>query len=893
MMKNNNSIQKPKSQDFETLLESFLAAQADEKDAGTFSYKGCTYVVPGHERSEKECRFSGLRFSLGARSFTPEKGEPARFFIDGQVGKSERFSLYMELTDCGDGDDCCPTAFYVYREGEPNPLAAHVGGQITGYYSQNDFSTLEAPLAPGYYFLLADGLVDDNEPAVFEAMGDYACLPFVVMESGDKLEHPAVLSARASRPKHTVEDGPWTSGQLRLQLCMSAPLQAGEELSAICYTEGWTEMAHDERMQAAAKRGEQTLNLHFRSDLIWMPGRYTVILSHNREPFASVAFDYRGETGVPCVCRQLEAEDAEFILAKSLATHPAWQRTREFAGMTKLRLQLAGLLPKSGYNTFCQEQHLAELRENVYAAVSADVSFHARRLAYCLPKMLDYCTTESRQVDCAAWLEEGDPDGLLDERTSHAITLYNIGVLCSGEGRAFLTALEEAVADSFTFWALTLCGTEEELQRLFACSPLLDRHVRPEYRFRVERPLAAETLHALQRVIGETAFRLDAAAENELARQVVLHHEAVSLWDKDEMTRFVMRGLVGRIKQRIREGYVPARKPTRKELVTVKAEDISIGAWIQALGESSGEPDGGIDEQAFADSMKELDEMVGLRTLKEAFSTTFCQVRFEERRRRLGLPAGEETASHVIFTGNPGTGKTTVARLLGRIYHALGLLSKGEVVSTERRELVGEYIGQTEEKMNALLQRARGNVLFIDEAYSLCTDSDDRRDYGHRVIDSLLPVLTEPHPDMVVVLAGYGDEMERLLQSNPGLKSRFPYRFHFDDYDAGELMQIACRTLERGGYCLTPEAEALLRDTVEDALKHKDRFFANARWVNRFVTSGILPAMARRVMAADVAGKDVELYSTVERADVAEAIRLRAEASAPAAKPRPRIGFKA
>ncbi len=891
MMKNNNSIQKPKSQDFETLLESFLAAQADEKDAGTFSYKGCTYVVPGHERSEKECRFSGLRFSLGARSFTPEKGEPARFFIDGQVGKSERFSLYMELTDCGDGDDCCPTAFYVYREGEPRPLAYHVGGQITGFYSQNDFTTLESPLTPGYYFLLADGLVDDNEPPVFETLDDHLCLPFVVMESGEKLAHPVVLSACASRSKNTLEDGPWTSGMLRLKLSLSAPMQAGHELSAICYTEDWRQMAHDERLQAANKRREQTLQLHFRSDLIWMPGRYTVILSHNSEPFASATFDYRGEADMPCVCRTLEAEDAETLLAKSLATHLAWKNTRDFSGMTRLRLQLAALLPKSGYNSFCREQQLAELCENIYAAVSADVLFHARRLAYCLPRMLNYCTTESRQVDCAAWLEEGDPDGLLDERTSHAITLYNIGVLCSGEGRAFLTALEEAVADSFTFWALTLCGTEEELQRLFACSPLLDRHVRPEYRFRVERPLAAETLHALQRVIGETAFRLDAAAENELARQVVLHHEAVSLWDKDEMTRFVMRGLVGRIKQRIREGYVPARKPTRKELVTLKAEDISIGAWIQALGESSGEPDGGIDEQAFADSMKELDEMVGLRTLKETLSTTFCRVRFEERRRRMGLPVAEETAGHIIFTGNPGTGKTTVARLLGRIYRALGLLSKGEVISTERRELVGEYIGQTEEKMNVILRRARGNVLFIDEAYSLCTDSDDRRDYGRHVVESLLPVLTEPHPDMVVILAGYDDEMERLLQSNPGLKGRFPYKFRFDDYTADELMQIAGHTLERGGYRLTPEARELLRGAVEDAVKHKDRFFANARWVNRFVTVGILPAMARRVMAADATADDVELYSTVERADVAEAIRLQASASA--AQSRPRIGFKA
>lgn len=892
MMKNNNSTLYEKSQDLDAFLTSWDAACPTGEAAENFSYKGCTYVVPDHARGERECRFSGLRFSWGARSFTPEKGEPARFFIDGQGGRSERFSLYMDVTDCGDEEGICPTAFFVYREGEPQPLAYHLGGQITGLYSQNDFFPLKSPLTPGCYFLLADGLVDDGEPSVFETLGDYVCLPFVVMEAGDRLEHPSVLSARASRPKHTLEEGPWTSGMLRLKLCLSAPLRAGRELSAVCYTEDWRQMAHDERLQASDKRGEQTLQLHFRSDLIWMPGRYVVVLCHNREPFASVAFDYRGEADMPCVCRSLGPGDAEALLAKSLANHAAWQRTRDFSGMARLRLQLAALLPKSDYNSFCQEQQLAELRENVYAAVSADVPFHAKRLAYCLPQMLNYCTTETRQVDVEAWVKEDDPEAMLEERAMHALTLYNIGVLCLAEGRACLAALEKAVADSFTFWALTLCGTEDELQRLFACSPVLDRHIRPEYRFRVERPVVSDTLHALQRVIGETAFRLDASAENALARQVMQCHDVVSLWDNNEQTCYVLRGLVGRIKQRIHGQYDSIRKPTRRELVTVKAEDIALADWIQALTEASDEPVG-VDEQAFAESMKELEAMVGLRTLKETLSTTFCQVRFKERRRRMGLPVGEETASHVIFTGNPGTGKTTVARLLGRIYRALGLLSKGEVISTERRELVGEYIGQTEEKMNAILRRARGNVLFIDEAYSLCTDSDDRRDYGRHVVESLLSVLTEPHPDMVVVLAGYDDEMERLMQSNPGLKSRFPYKFHFDDYTADELMQIAGLTLERGGYRLTPEARELLRDTVENALAHKDRFFANARWVNRFVTSGILPAMARRVMAMDVAGKDVELYCTVERADVAEAIRLRATASASDAKSRPRIGFKA
>ena len=144
----------------------------------------------------------------------------------------------------------------------------------------------------------------------------------------------------------------------------------------------------------------------------------------------------------------------------------------------------------------------------------------------------------------------------------------------------------------------------------------------------------------------------------------------------------------------------------------------------------------------------------------------------------------------------------------------------------------------------------------------------------------------------LIVLAGYEEEMERLLQSNPGLRSRFPYHYHFADYNADELMQIAFRLLEREDYLLTPDAEALLRDTIADTLKSKDRYFANARWMNQFIVSGVLPAMARRVMESDRANS-VELYRTVERADVEEAVHRQVSLAGTVRKARPRIGFKA
>jgi hypothetical protein len=149
--------------------------------------------------------------------------------------------------------------------------------------------------------------------------------------------------------------------------------------------------------------------------------------------------------------------------------------------------------------------------------------------------------------------------------------------------------------------------------------------------------------------------------------------------------------------------------------------------------------------------------------------------------------------------------------------------------------------------MKMVLEEAHGNVLFIDEAYNLSVGSEDRKDFGGRVIDSLLTVLTQPNPDMLVVFAGYTKEMDAMLSTNPGLAGRFPYRYHFADYNADELMAIACRLLERDEYILTDEAGSKLHDGIVNALSQKSSNFSNARWVKQLVNNGIIPAMANRI----------------------------------------------
>ena len=272
------------------------------------------------------------------------------------------------------------------------------------------------------------------------------------------------------------------------------------------------------------------------------------------------------------------------------------------------------------------------------------------------------------------------------------------------------------------------------------------------------------------------------------------------------------------------------------------------------------------------DAMDALQEMVGLHSLKQSIADHINYVKLLTARKKAGLKATIPPL-HMIFTGNPGTGKTTVADFMGEIFHKMGLLEKGHVVCTNRSKLVGKWIGDTEQKTEAAIEAAKGGVLFIDEAYSLYTnDKDgDRRDYGNRVIETLLPKLSDSNFGTIVILAGYPAEMEQLMESNPGLKSRFPFTFHFEDYSPKELLEIAELTIRREGYTLTDEAREALSQLIKAESKKRDRHFGNARFVNRIIQSEILPAMATRLNKSgiyDSPGDNRQALITIERDDI-------------------------
>lgn len=226
--------------------------------------------------------------------------------------------------------------------------------------------------------------------------------------------------------------------------------------------------------------------------------------------------------------------------------------------------------------------------------------------------------------------------------------------------------------------------------------------------------------------------------------------------------------------------------------------------------------------------LEELQTLIGLSEVKEEVSALANFVKIQQEREKKGMKA-VGLSYHCVFTGNPGTGKTTVARILAAIYRDLGILKKGHLIETDRSGLVAEYVGQTAVKTNKIIDSALDGVLFIDEAYSLVQGGGN--DYGQEAISTLLKRMEDDRNRLIVVLAGYSEDMKRFIDSNPGLQSRFNRYIHFADYTEDELKQIFMLNVDKNQYLLEPEGEELLTKILNFAIEHKDKNFGNGRYV--------------------------------------------------------------
>ena len=270
------------------------------------------------------------------------------------------------------------------------------------------------------------------------------------------------------------------------------------------------------------------------------------------------------------------------------------------------------------------------------------------------------------------------------------------------------------------------------------------------------------------------------------------------------------------------------------------------------------------DTRTLQDLLDELNALVGLEKVKSKVQDLIVYQKIQKMRREQNLHSAKNTL-HLAFTGNPGTGKTTVARIVGRIYKQIGLLSKGHFVEVSRTDLIAGYQGQTALKVKKVIEQAKGGVLFIDEAYSI-TENDHTDSYGRECLTELTKALEDYREDLVVIVAGDTEPMNQFFESNPGLKSRFNTFIEFNDYSSNELDEILVSMCKKNDYILTDEVKEKIHFYFEQQTSSKDKSFSNGRLV-RNLFDDLVMNHARRVINVKNPGR--EELSTIKVEDFA------------------------
>ena len=607
---------------------------------------------------------------------------------------------------------------------------------------------------------------------------------------------------------------------------------------------------------------------------IWLPGNYILLVRDKSDWLVRMDFQldedltthYGPLTFVP-FCGK------DDLLTTILDKDEHWQQISVIPGTAQMRGKMIDSIHLSSYNTLVEGLGGRFISSNKNLLIcTRNRDFTQRVLNHF---RIDFDHMHSLEyVDCAKLYDPSCPNPYehLYELTvgDRTICLTNLGALLSTGGKVIMRHIMRKVLDNAVPNPLWLCGSRQEIETLLDQFPSLKAFYTAESWVEQESYSAFELVQAFFQMMQEENLTSSLAVMDQVSRAIIEGHRQGRLanWSLSDLRRIITDDIRPRYTKRALDEF------DFETLPVVSPEDVDMSLFV-----------GGAD--TLKDYLGELNRMVGLDNVKQDIATLAHNTRFFLERRRRGLPTSGNIAYHAIFTGNPGTGKTTVARMLGRIYHSLGLLSRGEVLAVDRTRLVGRYIGETEENMKAVLEEARGNVLFIDEAYNLYDGSGDRKDFGARVIDSLLTTLSQPNPDMMVIFAGYEKEMDAMLNSNPGLMGRFPYKYRFSDYDPEQLMEIATRLLERDAYILTDETATILKECIDQTYKSRTTNFSNARWVEQFVNNGIIPAMADRLAATPS-----DDYQHIEVSDIRKAYE-KFNPKAVELKPRHQVGFSA
>ena len=307
---------------------------------------------------------------------------------------------------------------------------------------------------------------------------------------------------------------------------------------------------------------------------------------------------------------------------------------------------------------------------------------------------------------------------------------------------------------------------------------------------------------------------------------------------------------------------------TKSDNVVTPEEEKALNGIFKMLNPKSTQKtakkkmDKKMDQPTLEAALKELNDMVGLEGVKQEVNSLINFVKIQKEREKHGLKQND-ISYHCVFTGSPGTGKTTVARILANIFRSLDVIDTGQLVETDRAGMIAEYVGQTAVKVDKLVDESMGGVLFIDEAYSLSTGSSE--DFGKEAIATLLKRMEDNRDNLIVIVAGYSDKMKDFIDMNPGLKSRFNRYIHFEDFAPKDMMSIYHKMCQGSDYTISNEAEQYLQSQFESAYNSRDESFGNGRFVrNTFEKS--IENLSNRIAKCDKITK--ELLTTIEKEDI-------------------------
>jgi len=434
-------------------------------------------------------------------------------------------------------------------------------------------------------------------------------------------------------------------------------------------------------------------------------------------------------------------------------------------------------------------------------------------------------------------------------------------------GQEAIDILLKRMEDRKGEFVVIVAGYPEEMESFLNSNPGLKSRFSQTFVFEDYSP--DELIKILKQLLHNEEYIITAKAEELLKKEFIALYRKR---DKSFGNARLVRRLFDESKLNLSKLYLQLPEEQRtKEILTTITEEV-INATLKKS--PSREVKIPINEEALSEALKELENMVGLTSLKKEvhdmvkLARYFCE-QGEDIRKTLN--------EHLLFLGNPGTGKTTVARIFGHIYSALGVLPKGHIVETDRQGLVAGYVGQTAEKTTSLIDKSINGMLFIDEAYALAKKNDSGNDFGKEAIDILLKRMEDDRGKFIVIAAGYTDEMNSFIASNPGIKSRFSKSFTFEDYSPAELMEIVRRSFEREKKKLTKDAEEKLQKYFEEIYKNRDKKFGNARIVRNILES-VKQKMLLRISGLPVSERTEEKMNICELNDINEVLDRDIEA---------------